>query len=226
MSELNRKEWYLPDRATLETIGPLRTEEVLKRISSGTLRVDEYIWSPSFGDKQWRRISELPELSGAMLQAPKLAIPSRSRGKAAVILPSQVRFETEGYFGEDNLYRRFPRARLVAEAIVHNHRVYRKFKTSDISEKGVFVQTEELTAFERGEELVITVRSSREGDGIVFSAPAVVMRVLSEAGRRGFGLYFTRISPQTRRKIARYVLEHINDVDESGTTAEGVQTAA
>lgn len=111
-----------------------------------------------------------------------------------------------------NRYRRFPRTPIRAEAILHdNQNRFLRATCVDISENGVFVHVANIDFFDKGEELMATVRNA-PGIG-TFSAPCAVVRVITESGERGYGLSFLRISPVIRRQITRYVLSRMGRED-------------
>lgn len=111
-------------------------------------------------------------------------------------------------YSTSNRYRRFPRTPIRADAILHdNQSRFIRATCVDISENGIYVYVTNLDVFEKGEELMVTVRNA-PGIG-TFSAPCAVIRVISESGEQGYGLSFLRISPVVRRQITRYVLSRM-----------------
>jgi hypothetical protein len=119
--------------------------------------------------------------------------------------PPKFEFRSEGEYGRENVYRRFPRAPLVTEVIIRNARQYHRAQSVDISEKGLQLQLADLDAYRRGEEVVITIRNA-PGIG-TFSAPAVVMRVLTEGDNRGYGVFFLRLNPLARRRVSAFIIQ-------------------
>lgn len=205
------REWYLPDRDSMEAIGPVTTEDLIQRIKSGSLHKDEFVWGSHFSDDKWRRISEVEELLAPLKQdAPKLPPPPaimRPRKAPKEAPAPRLEFSEEGEYGRENVYRRFPRAPLEVEVIIRNSRQYHRATSVDISEKGLQLQLADLTAYHRGEEVVITIRNA-PGIG-TFSAPGVVMRVLTEGKQQGYGVFFLRLNPLARRRISAYVIKQL-----------------
>lgn len=203
-----RRQWYLPDPHGNEAIGPLSHEDVVARLNSKQLRMDSFIWGTHFSESKWKRISELAEFSTIMERYPRSPLPKR-HARGVHERPKQVtlEFAGDGQYGLQNIYRRFPRAPFAAEVIVHNQKRYCRGIATDISEKGVFIQISDLEAFEKGEEIVVTVRSNSEIGS--FSAPGVVLRVSTKAGSEGYGIYFLRVNPGVRRQIAKYILNKL-----------------
>ncbi len=112
-----------------------------------------------------------------------------------------------GEYTTENNYRRYPRVPLEVPIILHDHKRVITARCADISEKGVFVLLDEKDPFEKGEELVVTLRGV-PGIG-TFSVSTVVIRVLNHDGKKGVGLFFLRMSPKLRRQIAEFVMHEL-----------------
>jgi hypothetical protein len=109
-----------------------------------------------------------------------------------------------GYFGLNNLYRRYPRVPLKSDAIINDEKTYRKGISLDVSEKGLFLRLDESLPYRKGDEVVLTVRN--DPDLGTFSVRAVIIRAVLEGEIKGYGLYFLHLNPNIRQKIAKYVL--------------------
>jgi hypothetical protein len=121
--------------------------------------------------------------------------------------------------GGDNVYRRFPRVPFVTEVIMRDDREYYRFRSMDISEKGVQINVEDTSLFEKGEEVTITVRNA-PGIG-TFSCKGVVMRILRSDEGPGYGIFFMHLNPIIRRRIIQYVLDQMSG-QISGRTSRSV----
>ena len=207
----DQREWYVPDRDSMEAVGPIATADLLKRIKNGQLRIDEYVWGSHFTDDQWKRIADLEELRTHLADYPKLPPPPAMRGRRAGKVEEAPKFDYQapGEYGSENVYRRFPRVPIEAEVIIRNNLTYHRTNAVDVSEKGIqlTLPASVNTSFNKGDEVVITVRNA-PGIG-TFSAPAVIMRVLTENGLHGFGLFFLRLNPLARRRISKFVIEQL-----------------
>lgn len=200
------REWYLPHSQELEAKGPYTTEQIYNQLREGLLRFDDFCYCRDFEPAEWRRIIEIEDFHGALLENPQCPLPKLfKQGSVPQKFVFEAEFAKAGEYGEQNLYRRFPRVPIQADAIIHNEKNYCKGATVDISEKGVFVQTRAVEAFEKGEEVMVTLRSTSLLGTV--SIPSVVLRVLQKGDREGFGIYFLRLNPVIKREIARYVLE-------------------
>ncbi len=202
--------WYLPNRSGMEPLGPFTQEEIEAKLKSGELRPDEFIWSFDVEElgNRWVRIWELNQFKTALLGYPRSRLPKRrSRGLAKEKAVKKLSFSKRGEYGIENLYRRFPRAPLSCEAWIHNQKNVFQAVCVDINEKGLFLNlpsTKAFDHFKKGEEVVVTLRNAPEIGTI--SIPSVILREARSDSSQGYGIYFLRINPQVRRKIARYVL--------------------
>lgn len=225
-----RKEWFLVDYNTLQPLGPFSRNEICEKIDRGQLRVDDFIWSSRLENPHWVRIFEVQLFNTEMKTYPKCQIPKRSQGLAKSANqthfktePARLNFRQKGQFGVENLYRRYPRAPLETDAIIHNHKIFRKTRTIDISEKGVFIAIEDTELFEKGEDIIITIRNAPEIG--TFSASAVIMRSVVNHGFKGYGLYFLRLNPRTRQKIAHWVLKRLSENISASLSSDRVDQA-
>jgi hypothetical protein len=206
MGNMDKKiEWYLPNHNGAEPHGPFSQEQVLAKLDSRELELDSHIWGVHFEQDRWMRIFELPEFAALLEKYPEVPTPKRrSRGLQSTKTHSFDFKKKEGEYGIQNEYRRFPRAPLICEIIIHDQKDFTQSATVDISEKGVSIKCENNTMFESGAEVTITLVDTPFAG--TFSVNATVMRVLDKPFR-GYGLYFLMISPQLKRKIAQYVIE-------------------
>lgn len=206
-------EWYFYDRIKMEAAGPLNTQQMMSKIAAGELRVDDYVWSQQFDEARWRRLYEIEDFRISLVATPKIPVPKRSRGMVSRKLLSQIKFDQQHGEYAAYIFRRFPRVPLTGEAIIHNGRSYRKGVCVDISETGLFVKLDDLHAFQKGEEVTLVVKSSELG---MFTTAGVVTRLLVEGEFLAFcGFYFLRLNPNTRRKLARYVISQLETAEES-----------
>ncbi|MBL7663494.1 MAG: PilZ domain-containing protein [Bacteriovoracaceae bacterium] len=210
-------EWYLPNNDGIEPHGPFTQEQILAKLEARELGLDSFIWGVHFAQDMWMRIFELKEFESLLKIYPKVATPKRrSRGLSSTKTKSFDYKQKTGEYGEQNEYRRFPRAPMMCEIITHNQQRLTKSMTVDISEKGVSIKTEDNTMFKSGEVVTITLIDSPFLG--TFSVNATVMRVLDKPFR-GYGLYFLMISPQLKRKIAKYVIETLGLESEKNNEA-------
>jgi hypothetical protein len=215
MSE--KREWYLPDRQALEAKGPFSDAEIVEKIRAGLIRIDEYIWATHFREVRWRRVYELEEFRGLLATYPKSPPPNRSRGRQVMRKMDPATAQALTQQG-GNAYRRFPRAPLVAEVIMHNHKTYRRGESIDISENGTSITMNDLQTFEKGEEVIVTLRNI-PGIGTIAVSAAIVRIVINES-LRGYGVSFLRLNPQIRRRICRYILDAALRAESSGQKPE------
>jgi hypothetical protein len=113
-----------------------------------------------------------------------------------------------GEYGTENAYRRYPRVPFKTEVIMRDDREYHRFKSIDISEKGVRITVEDISLFTKGEEVTITVRNA-PGIG-TFSCRGVVMRILRADEGPGYGIFFMQLNPNIRRRITQFVLDQMS----------------
>lgn len=206
-------EWFLPDSDNPEGQGPFSTDELIERIKAGKIRVDGFVWGPHLGEQRWTRFFELPDFTAALVPQVRLPIPrKKSRGNAGRTAPQITFSMSEGNYGIENIYRRFPRVPMEADVVVHNQENFSLGRSIDISEKGVFIKIDNPEFFQKGEQVTVTIRNA-PGIG-TFSVPSVLLRVLQKTGFQGHGLYFLRLSPQIKQKIAQYVVQRLQDLTE------------
>ncbi|MGE0615221.1 MAG: PilZ domain-containing protein [Bacteriovoracia bacterium] len=219
------QEWFLPDPDGGEALGPFSQDAIAKKLREGELRVDSFIWGTHFPDQEWRRISDLKEFQVTMTRYPKSKLPKKkSSGSTGLRQKIKLTFEDTGEYGRENHYRRYPRVRLEAEVIIHNDQKICRAAAVDISEKGVYVRADRRFKFNKGDEIKIVVRNAP----IIgtFSAASVVMRInpalssgKGEDEETGVGVYFLRVNPQVRRRIAIYILQKLLKREFAGTEA-------
>lgn len=213
-SENETTEWYLVDEKHNEPAGPYSTEQVRKFIAEGRLNWDHFIWARHHHHKLWKRVFEFSEFHEVMLKYPTVAPPKRfTRASAA----AQFDFSKEGEYGVENQYRRYPRAPLDVEVIIHNDREICWGRTTDISEKGSYIRVEEDRSFRLGDEIKATFRGIPDIGTI--STTAVIMRQESNQGNKGLGLFFYKLSPKLRRQLALYVIRSLADAAGAGKQA-------
>jgi hypothetical protein len=114
-----------------------------------------------------------------------------------------------GEYGAENAYRRYPRVPFNTEVIMRDDREYHRFRSIDISEKGVRIKVDDISMFTKGEEITITVRSA-PGIG-TFSCRGVVMRILRADEGPGYGIFFMQLNPNIRRRITQFVLDQMSN---------------
>ncbi|MEW6056205.1 MAG: PilZ domain-containing protein [Bdellovibrionota bacterium] len=215
---LEKHEWYLPDKDGSEPTGPFTTEQLVERIRKGELRADDFTWGFHLEGQKWQRFADIAEFKEAMVGYPRCGLPrKKSRGLLSQQRAVKLKSTQEGQYGIENIYRRFPRAPLAAEVIVHNEKNYYVARCIDISEKGVSIRLENFDLFEKGEEVVVTIRNA-PGLGTV-SARSVVLRTLRDTAAEAYGLYFLRLNPVLRRKIAQYVIDTLRTSTEEQKAA-------
>lgn len=205
---VDSSEWYLPDPNGDEPLGPYTKDQLIDRIRKGELSLDNYAWSTKFADQKWRRLSELSDFRDTLAKYPRAPVPKmHTKGLSQAKKPEKFDFSTKGNYGRGNLYRRFPRVPLSARAVVHNQKIYSHAECVDVSEKGVFVKMPQTDLFEKGEEVVVTLRQAPYIGTV--SVAGVVMRLASEGDQSGYGIFFLRLNPLIRRRIAKYVLREL-----------------
>jgi hypothetical protein len=119
----------------------------------------------------------------------------------------KFQYAESGEYGSENAYRRYPRVPIATEVILRDDLDYQRFKTIDISEKGIRISVDDTHLYAKGEEVTITVRNA-PGIG-TFSCRGVIMRILRREEGAGYGIFFMQLNPVTRRKITRYVLDQL-----------------
>lgn len=206
-----KREWYLLDRETYESTGPFSDADIQSRIKSGEVKLDDFIWANHLGGSDWKRVFEIDDFKSVLNNKPRLPAPKvLSRGlaesKDRTVAQMDHLKRREGNYGKENLYRRYPRAPIKVQVIIHNDYVYTKGETVDINEKGVFVHVSDLQNFEKGDEVIVTLRDAPVLGTL--SIPSVILRVHNDPSP-GYGVYFLRINPNLRRLIAEYVLKEL-----------------
>lgn len=199
--------WYLPSSQGLNYEGPYDFLEIVSKIETGQLHMDDFTWGPELPEKRWYRFYELEIFSPYLKALPKSIVPQAlSRGMSRQIEQVCLNFEKLGEYGVENQYRRFPRAPFHAEAIIHNQKIYCHAECIDISEKGLQVNVPAKVPFLSGEEVMITVfRAPYLG---TFSVLSVIIKIFNENSleKSGLGIYFLKLNPKEKRKIAHYII--------------------
>ena len=100
-----------------------------------------------------------------MQKAPLCPLPKEfSKGKPSDRKNVTIDYSKEGEFGRENLYRRYPRAPLEVEAIVHNQDKLFWGSNTDISEKGCYIYLNPDSTLKTGDEVVLLGDDSEEDD--------------------------------------------------------------
>jgi len=201
--------WYLPSAYSGEADGPFSTQEIKAKVKEGQLGWDNFIWSEKLPKRNWYRLIEVEEFRVLQHKYPNRPLPKfYSQGDKTKAKPQLTKFfRRQGEYGKENLYRRFPRVALSAEAIIHNNKKICRGMSVDFSEMGMFVSVDNTNLFEKGEEVVITLRGVPSIE--TFSVNAAILRVISEGNITGYAFHFLRVKPKTRRLIAKYVLSEL-----------------
>jgi hypothetical protein len=201
--------WYIPNATGTEVVGPLSLEEVETKIRNGELRPDSFVFATHMKAHRWHRVFEVHEFQKFLGTAPVAALPRHLGGSK--ITTERIDFTTiEGEYGKENVYRRYPRIPFETEILVHNHSKLVKGKVFDISEKGTSLLIDDHQLFEKGDEVVVTFRNGRDNLG-TFSAPAVVVRVNNDGMSTRYGIFFLRLNPKVRRKIAQHIMRVVSE---------------
>lgn len=206
------KRWFLPNPDGInEALGPYTLDEIENKIKSEELKLDSFIWDVALSEKRWHRLYELSAFNTQMQNYPKAPLPKKmSAGQSSQVIKVNFDHTTkEGEYGVENEYRRYPRAPMKAKAIIHNQKIFDEAECIDISEKGMFLSVKNPEIFSKGEEVTVTIIENSFFKTL--SIPSVIMKVLNKDKMKGHGLYFLRLNPQTRRKIAEYVVQTLNE---------------
>lgn len=195
----------------MEPLGPYTFDDVVELYKKGELKVDSFIWHPEFSEDLWKRLFEVEEFKELLLRYPRCFVPKkRSKGISQQLTKVDLRFANKkGEYGVENEYRRYPRAPINAKAFLKNDSLYVDAICVDISEKGAFIEITDLTAFETGEEVTLTIYNNEHLE--TFSINSVIINSIRKNGSNGYGVYFLRLNPQRRRKIAEYVVNKLRE---------------
>lgn len=202
MSDVSQ--WYIPNPDNGEVVGPISLQEVHGLIEAGKLRMDSFIWSPKLETHRWHRLYEIKDFQKFLAPVPLAQLPRHLGSRSAVRKPLSAAMQDVGTSG--NVYRRYPRIDFQTAALVHNQKDLLTSQVVDISEKGASLTINGEKAFDKGDEVTITFRNGKDNLG-TFSVPAVVIRVESQIGSTKYGLFFLRLNPRIRRKIAHHVMK-------------------
>ena len=174
---MNDQIWYVYHGG--QQLGPFATSQITQMIDTKMISHEAYLFK--VGWKDWRPIEDTYEDLG-------LAFPAK-----APALDIEDRRETA------------PRATIRGRVIVHNNGNHSIGEGVDISETGMFVETEK-EIFTVGERLKVSVRA--EGLDKPFNAEAHVIRYNSDPRFPvGYGIKFEDLGHQTGADIRRLVEE-------------------
>ncbi|MFW5887741.1 MAG: PilZ domain-containing protein [Bacteriovoracia bacterium] len=209
-----KKIWYLPNPQKLEAIGPFTIEEIHKKLDQGELALDNYIWNSNMVIERWLRIYEVEEFQSIQKEYPKCLLPKkRSKGLSSQVISVNFDYKQEGEYGKENVYRRYPRAPINVRAIIHNQKLLCEAEGLDISEKGILLKVDDIHLFKNGEEIIITILEHPFLGTL--SIPAAIVNRLKKHSFNAYGLYFLRVPPQIKRKLATYVIEELHKMHAS-----------
>ncbi len=206
-------EWYLPNPQNYdEPLGPYTSKKVLSLIQETHLGLDDFIWAKHLSETaKWSRVFEIDDFTKLLKKYPKSKVPLiRSQGISSQENETKIdfNFEKAGEYGVENLYRRFPRAPMENEVIIHNQKILCIGHSIDISEKGCFVEHDKPEHFEKGEEIIITFVNCSPLGGTI-SICGTIMNIIHSGELKGHGIYFLRLNPNIKRKIAAYVIHNL-----------------
>ncbi len=202
--------WYIPNQTGTEVVGPLSLEEVESKIRSGELRPDSFVYATHMKAHRWHRVFEVQEFQKYLGSAPVAALPKHLGGVKTM---EKLDFSAlEGEYGKENAYRRYPRIPFETDILVHNNNKLFRGKVFDISEKGTSLIINDHQLFEKGDEVVVTFRNGKDDLG-TFSAPAVVVRVNNDGMATRYGIFFLRLNPKVRRKIAQHIMRVVQSME-------------
>jgi len=196
--EKDKNEWYLPDPNGIESKGPFSKADIISQLKAKRLHFDSYIWSTDLNLNKWVQVFEIESFRNNMKPYPICPVPkSYSRGlnsqKRALeipIKPSQINKMEDKFSGK----HRFPQAPLNTPIILHNQKFFIRGICTQISEKDIFVESNDIEIFQKGEEITLTVFNSKQLTG--FSAPSVILNKSTRRPSRGYEIYFLRLNPE------------------------------
>jgi hypothetical protein len=208
--------WYLPSSDQMEPLGPFDTSEIQFKLDQGELSLDSYIYGAHFKEQKWMRLFELETFQSKFSLYPKCPFPKkRAKGLNQQLKTVKLNHSGKGEYGLENEYRRFPRAPMNGEAIIHNQKYFLKGSIKDISEKGLYLIGENKSAekiFTKGEEVILTVIDSDLDE--TFSTHGVIINIIEKGNSIGYGFFFLRLNPHVKRSIAEYVIKTLKPSDE------------
>ncbi len=214
---MEKSEWYLPDMNGPDPIGPYSFDDIVAKLEAGEINPATFVWGSHFTEQKWARILETPEFAKYAGSYPKCKTPKkRGKGSSERAVAKLDFSKTTGEYGIENEYRRFPRAPMKCDIIVHDQKTFLKCESVDISEKGVSVLTDDNLRFAAGDEVIVTILDTPYAG--TFSVRAIVMRSLDRPFR-GFGFYFLTISPMIKRKMAQYIIQKLGANQDKGIGA-------
>lgn len=188
---MSEQVWFLYQNG--QQLGPFDTHHVTQLYTSKMIADDGFIFK--VGWKDWRPVEEGYEALG-------LAVPS-DKGWTEVDL--------------ENRRQARPRASVNGRVVVHNNGALSIGQGVNISETGIFVETEDHL-FTLGEELKLSIRC--EGIAKPFNAEAMVVRFNTDSRYpKGYGLQFTRIDKDDREEI-RVLVDRLNQNGNHGLLAK------
>jgi hypothetical protein len=208
----DKKEWFYAVHLAEEPRGPFSKKEVLELIEKDVLNLDDFVWAAHLKERKWHRIFELEDFATLLQVYPKCPLPKElAKGRRTERKKSGAEKRRQMYGGE-NRYRRYPRAPFRGRVFLSDDHHLERADAVDISEKGLFVTKDNAdTNFRLGQTLHMTICDSAFGSS--FSVYGVLVR--AEPGQTGYGFYFLRVDPRVKRKIARYVIDRLQNENQA-----------
>lgn len=205
---MSEPKWFLPNEQTLRAEGPFGTEDILQKLSQHEIDYQDFIWSGDLPQKRWYRIYELDVFHKLMKPTPVTFLPEAvGKEKIQFKADSKVFANRDGEYGVENQYRRFPRAPLQAEAIIHDSTEIAFSQVIDISERGMSVRIIDEVPFEKGGEISVTVRPTSVLPA--FNCRGVFIHMRPQEGHVQAGIYFLALNPNVRHQIAKYIIDQL-----------------
>lgn len=207
------KKWFIPNDETLVAYGPFSTSEIVEKIRSGSLKLDNYIWSEERG-QDWLRLFEVDEFKNCLDQKPICKVPTNIDDKSVKSNLNSVAEnpEKKDEYGRENVFRRFPRAPYEASVILSDDKKGCLVTSIDICENGISIKVNNNFKINNTDEFTITIRNFPELG--TFSVRSVVLREFKIEEQNVIGFYFLNLNPKYRRLIAKYVFGKLKELNQ------------
>ncbi len=197
--------WYLPNKDSKDPFGPFTLSAIIAQYNEGKLKLDDYIWNDNFESDKWIRLFEVEEIQKLFVKYPRYQTPSKKSKGSAQVKKVEIVTNKKGDYGSENEYRRYPRAPISMVVVLHNNESYVEAKCVDISEKGLFLHLAPGSGLEAGEHVTVTIVEHPVLG--TCSLQSVIIHVIQKGSFQGLGIYFLRVNPNIKQKIAYYVVE-------------------
>jgi hypothetical protein len=169
---MNERIWFFFQVNTKKQTGPLTLSELLDSKTKGELNLNDFVFRQGFDN--WKPLKDVPELMSAIPPPPQ--VPSKTLRPARALLQETI--------------------------VAHNDALIVTGRLSNISENGVFLETDQLI-FQEGEILKITIKEGKDLGKPINIRGKIIRK--KQDRPLGYGIELMDVDSIVKKRIAVYI---------------------